>query len=301
MNTNHIAILLEVESCRSISKAASNLYMSQPQVSNIIRNLEEENGFPIFVRTRSGVSLTAQGKLFLESLRAIQTEMEKISRIPEHFQEKKDLSIAAIYSRFLFQAFLRFRELFPERGVTDYFMEEMNDSVIDRVVSRQVRIGILSRTPNLPGHLGNLIERYNLDYQVLKDQLPMNVMMRRDHTLASEKQLTLSQIQGYPVVCFQRSDEEFFRDYLHIEREGTELVVSDRASFLEALDSGNYISISSTSSEKVTQGNKYAYVPLSGMSNRSEIAYIKPKTYQLTDREQQFFHFLKTFFTKYYN
>ena len=146
-----------------------------------------------------------------------------------------------------------------------------------------------------------MIERYNLDYQVLKDQLPMNVMMRRDHTLASEKQLTLSQIQGYPVVCFQRSDEEFFRDYLHIEREGTELVVSDRASFLEALDSGNYISISSTSSEKVTQGNKYAYVPLSGMSNRSEIAYIKPKTYQLTDREQQFFHFLKTFFTKYYN
>ena len=166
MNTNHIAILLEVESCRSISKAAQNLYMSQPQVSNIIRNLEEENGFPIFVRTRSGVSLTPQGKLFLESLHAIQTEMEKISRIPEHFQEKKDLSIAAIYSRFLFQAFLRFRELFPERGVTDYFMEEMNDSVIDRVVSRQVRIGILSRTPNLPGHLGNLIERYNLDYQV---------------------------------------------------------------------------------------------------------------------------------------
>ena len=56
MNTNHIAILLEVESCRSISKAAQNLYMSQPQVSNIIRNLEEENGFPIFVRTRSGVA-----------------------------------------------------------------------------------------------------------------------------------------------------------------------------------------------------------------------------------------------------
>lgn len=105
MNTNHIAILLEVESCRSISKAASNLYMSQPQVSNIIRNLEEENGFPIFVRTRSGVSLTPQGKLFLESLRAIQTEMEKISRIPEHFQEKKDLSIAAIYSRFFVSGF----------------------------------------------------------------------------------------------------------------------------------------------------------------------------------------------------
>ena len=64
---------------------------------SIIRNLEEENGFPIFVRTRSGVSLTPQGKLFLESLRAIQTEMAKISRLPEHFQEKKALSIAAIY------------------------------------------------------------------------------------------------------------------------------------------------------------------------------------------------------------
>lgn len=102
MNTHHIPILLEVYRCGSINKAAQNLYMAQPQISYIIRSVEEEVGFLLFYRTRSGVTATPQGELCLESMRIVFGEMKKMETIPSQFQEKQDISLAVVYSRFLF-------------------------------------------------------------------------------------------------------------------------------------------------------------------------------------------------------
>ena len=48
--------------CNSITLAAEKLYISQPAVSQCIRQLEEAIGCPLFIRTPKGVKLTAEGK-----------------------------------------------------------------------------------------------------------------------------------------------------------------------------------------------------------------------------------------------
>ena len=55
MNTLHLKNDSEVEKTGSISKAAENLYMSQPQLSKAIRELEESVGISIFKRSSKGV------------------------------------------------------------------------------------------------------------------------------------------------------------------------------------------------------------------------------------------------------
>ena len=55
MNTLFFKYAIEVEQTRSITKAAENLYMAQPNLSKAIRELEETLGFPIFVRSSKGV------------------------------------------------------------------------------------------------------------------------------------------------------------------------------------------------------------------------------------------------------
>ncbi len=159
MNTHHIPILLEVYRCGSINKAAQNLYMAQPQISYIIRSVEEEVGFLLFYRTRSGVTATPQG----ESMRIVFGEMKKMETIPSQFQEKQDISLAVVYSRFLFQAFLDFKKENVVPGVTDFFLESMTHNVIEMVVSRTARLGILFRFKNLPGNINRTLERYGLE------------------------------------------------------------------------------------------------------------------------------------------
>jgi len=59
-------IFCEVAKCKSFSKAARELYMTQPAVSQAVMNLEEELGIRLFTRTAKGVVLTNDGQLLFE-------------------------------------------------------------------------------------------------------------------------------------------------------------------------------------------------------------------------------------------
>ncbi|SHF73549.1 DNA-binding transcriptional regulator, LysR family [Salegentibacter echinorum] len=61
-----LRIFKEVVLTRSFTKAAENLYMSQPAVSKTIKNLEQEYGKAFFLREGNSIALTAEGKVFLK-------------------------------------------------------------------------------------------------------------------------------------------------------------------------------------------------------------------------------------------
>lgn len=66
MNTLSLRYALEVNRTRSITRAAQNLYMGQPNLSRAIRDLEKDLGIVIFERTTKGVTPTEKGRIFLE-------------------------------------------------------------------------------------------------------------------------------------------------------------------------------------------------------------------------------------------
>lgn len=92
LNTQQLQYLVEIEQAGSISQAATNLYMGQPNLSRLLRETESTLGFPIFERTRQGVRPTERGKQFLLRARNILREaayMEQLgpnSAIPNQFR-----------------------------------------------------------------------------------------------------------------------------------------------------------------------------------------------------------------------
>ncbi len=64
MNDLQIDYFLAAGRNLSFSKAAQELYVSQPAVSRKIQTLEEELGCPLFVRQNKGIELTANGEMF---------------------------------------------------------------------------------------------------------------------------------------------------------------------------------------------------------------------------------------------
>ena len=65
MNTAYLAYALEIERVGSITQAAQNLFMAQPNLSKALKELEKELGYPIFKRTALGVKATQEGEEFL--------------------------------------------------------------------------------------------------------------------------------------------------------------------------------------------------------------------------------------------
>src|SRR5699024_5318555 len=80
---------IEVERCRSITKAARQLFVSQPNLSRDIRELEEEIGFALFTRSSRGVVPTEKGREFLLLARRAVQQFQALEAFCS--REEKDL------------------------------------------------------------------------------------------------------------------------------------------------------------------------------------------------------------------
>lgn len=70
--------VLEVAKTGTFSQAARNLYMSQPNLSLSIKQLEEELGCSLFVRTSEGVVPTEDGKILMEHMFMIENKYQAL-------------------------------------------------------------------------------------------------------------------------------------------------------------------------------------------------------------------------------
>lgn len=91
MNTEHLVYILEAYKCGSVNKAARNCYISQSHLSTIIKNVEQEIGYPLFHRTANGITATPEGLIFMSHAEKIVTERNNIQKIPQSMSESDSL------------------------------------------------------------------------------------------------------------------------------------------------------------------------------------------------------------------
>ena len=71
MELRHLRYFLAVGEALSFTKAAAQLRVAQPALSRQVQDLEDEIGVDLLKRSPRGVTLTAEGKLFLEEAREL--------------------------------------------------------------------------------------------------------------------------------------------------------------------------------------------------------------------------------------
>ncbi|KPV61349.1 LysR family transcriptional regulator [Paenibacillus sp. A3] len=80
MNLTKYEIFCTVVEFQSLTKAGEKLNLTQPAVSHAVSSLEQEIGFPLLIRNRSGISLTSNGERILEPMREIVRLNEKLKQ-----------------------------------------------------------------------------------------------------------------------------------------------------------------------------------------------------------------------------
>ena len=112
--------VMKINKTRSFSKAAKELYISQPSLSSTVKKLETELGFLIFDRSKNPVELTEKGRIYIEYLEEIMlSEKEMQSKIDRQaVKGKKALRIGAtnFFFTFCYAYGLRRVSQTPSRG-----------------------------------------------------------------------------------------------------------------------------------------------------------------------------------------
>ncbi|MEG2634844.1 MAG: LysR family transcriptional regulator, partial [Oscillospiraceae bacterium] len=144
LKIDYFYYVIEIAEAKSISKAAENLYITQPYLSLALKRLEEELGVNLFNRTTRGVFLTTAGEKFLQYAQKI---VEIISQA-EHLSEEigldfQKLSVASMYSYTTIDLFHEFSSQKHLQGCQFTYSEMPNREVSDYVFSGNANVGIL--------------------------------------------------------------------------------------------------------------------------------------------------------------
>lgn len=98
MTLQQLRYVIMIADCGSMNEAAKQLFISQPSLSETIKELELEIGFDIFLRSNRGIVITPEGEEFLTYAKQVSEQYRLLEEKYIEKKSKKKFSIhAALY------------------------------------------------------------------------------------------------------------------------------------------------------------------------------------------------------------
>ncbi|SDS05255.1 LysR substrate-binding domain-containing protein [Opitutus sp. GAS368] len=238
MELRHLRYFVAVAEGENVSRAALRLHVSQPALSQQIRDLENELGFLLLERTAKSVRLTEAGRTFHSEARALLLRAENAVKSARAVAvgERGNLHIgysATPTVRFLSTALRAFHAITPAVRVKlhDLSTEEM----IAGVRNGALQIAFQFRPQR------DLLRGLRFE-EVMKE--PLCFAVPRRHAFARLRSVRLEEVAREPLVAFSKREYPEYHDMLvdvfatiksrpHIVEEH-----EDAANLVTAIDSG---------------------------------------------------------------
>lgn len=272
----HLRYFIAVADELHFSRAAERLGMSQPPLSQQIRQLEEAVGARLLVRTNRRVALSEAGRLFLSEARDILARVDNAIDLAQRAQrgETGELRIGITRSTPLSEHIPRtifaFRRQWP---LVQLQLEEMNSlQQIDALLQRRLQLGIVRGTA-LPDALESK--------RLFRD--PLVAVLRSDHPLLAargKRRLKTEALAHEPFVLFARSAGAGIHDHVLTlcRRAGFTPRVAQEAreasTIVGLVSAGLGVSILPASCEHI-RVDQVSYVPLADPAAMSEIHVVR--------------------------
>lgn len=193
MNATDLQTFVAVAECRSFSRAAERLHLTQPAITKRIKALESNLAIPLFDRVRKRVDLTEGGRLLLPRAKRLLAEMEDTRRMLENLNEQVSgiLNLATSHHIGLHRlapVLKSFSVRYPEVLLDIRF--EDSEAAHDLLRRGHSELAVVTLDPE-----GTV----DLDYLPLWDD-PLSFIVARDHPLAGSSPLTLAELAQYPAI-----------------------------------------------------------------------------------------------------
>ena len=249
----------------SINEAAKYLFISQPSLSNAIKDLEKEIKITIFTRTNRGIQISSEGAEFLGYARQVLQQSELLEqKYLSGMPAKQRFSVSTHHYLFASNAFV---DLIKEFGGEEYeftFRETKTYEVIDDVKNLRSEIGLIYLSDFNAPVIGKLLKESNLVFTELFTARP-HVFLYKHHPLAQNKTITLEELEDYPCVSFEQGDQNSFyfsEEVLSTRSVKKSIKVSDRAAVVNMMIGVNAYTFSTGVFPEYLHGEDIVSIPL---------------------------------------
>lgn len=278
MTLQQLKYALTIADCNSINEASKQLFISQPSLSETIRELETELGFDIFLRSNRGIVITPEGEEFLEYARQVTEQFGLLKSKYIDKKTKEKFSVSTQHYTFAVQAFV---ETVKKTGMEQYEFavhETTTTSVIENVKNFKSEIGVLYQNDFNEKVLNKMFRENGLEFIELF-QCDTFVYLWSGHPLAGQQVISMEELDKYPCLSFDQGKNNSL--YLAEEMKSTYdyrrlIKANDRATLLNLMRGLNAYTLCSGIICEDLNGNDYMAIPLRE-TEKMRIGYLKRK------------------------
>lgn len=305
MNINQIEQVIAIAALGSINKAAKELYLSQPNLSLSIKNLETELQNTIFIRSGKGVELTQFGRDFLSFAQPTHQQFKYLEEFCTNITKEAPLrfSVSSQYFKFASSLFVDIYNKYGDNNINFSFKEEPVLSIIDSVHSQKSEIGILILSALQKKMLLHLLKSRGLEYHKLSEEKGTVIVGKNNPLFHEElKGVTKDMLQSYPFISYSDERYNFSAEWsdMGIFNPYNCIYVTDRASMNDFLYNTNAYSIGIHNFNAYKHTTYYSNVralPLLDYDLSIELGWISNKSRSLSPIASEYIESIKKVLT----
>lgn len=199
MNFEQLKYFLTINKTSSFTKAAKELFISQPHLSQSISKLEDELGVKLFNRTTHSVSLTNDGKVFLKYASRINGDYVKLMEELEGDRKMNDRISVGIVTTFSDYGYSKMLDSFERsiKGLTINKIWGGSNLLLNKLLMAEIQACII-----IAGE--EQLKELDLKYEkICVDNLML--MLSKDNPLSEKEKIRLSDLIGEDVYIFSGS------------------------------------------------------------------------------------------------
>ena len=265
MTLQQLKYIVTVAETGNITEAAKRLFISQPSLTNAVRELENEMQVTIFNRTNKGVVVTNEGDVFLSYARQI---LEQVGLLEEKYLNVKErrprFSVSCQHYSFAVNAFVDVIKMFDADQYDFTLRETQTYEIIEDVSKLRSEIGILYVSSKNEEIIGKLLKQNDLEFQELFVAKP-HVFICSKHPLAERDSIALEELEEYPYLSFEQGEYNSFyfsEEILSTLDRKKNVKVRDRATLFNLVIGLNGYTVSSGVISRELNGENIIAKPL---------------------------------------
>lgn len=263
-------------------KAAERLFITQPTLSQQIKQLEIEVGLNLFNREKNQITLTAEGKMLVASAYHIikETESLQIKLNDYHHLLQDEIKIGVTGTNLVLNPIENFAKQYPKTKIS--LLEKSFRSLCQKINEEEISFGICYHYEMKDFELARKIIGQDIFHCIL----PIN------HPLAYNNSLSITDLTDYPLILAQES-LTIRKSLQHYENQtNTKLMpqyeMPNYTSCLTLVEKGLGVSILPLSFLTSHPLSNFVHLPLADFTESRNISVIYRRDHAFTPSEEQF-------------
>lgn len=280
MKLEHLEYFTAIARCGSINRAARQLYVSQPHLSRIIKDIEEEAGVALLERRRQGVVLTPEGEVYLQHAQRILEDMARLNAFGKQRKTQGVFNVSMTRYSHIMEAFIDICVAHQDDGHFSYSLSEGTPlEVVGDIAAGTSEIGVLhsDRAANLDMQ-AQLAEK-GLVYTMLAVAQPHIILSARHPLVQGNHPINFETLKDYGFVRYLGKYEDFNYRFTqngqptHLSDSPKTVRISSRATLLHLLATGNFYTVGIQDFEQQRMYDILS-LPIPGIEEGIEFGYI---------------------------